>query len=40
LRKVKKIKELRGGVLEYAAQEIPQIDVEIAEKDHFWMETS
>ena len=24
----------------YAAQVIPQIDAEIAEKGHFWMETS
>ena len=24
----------------YAAQEIPQIDTEIAEKDHLWMETN
>jgi len=24
----------------YVAQEIPQIDTEIAEKGHFWMETS
>jgi hypothetical protein len=24
----------------YAAQTIPQIDAEIAEKGHFWMETS
>ena len=24
----------------YVAQEIPQIDAEIAEKGHFWMETS
>jgi hypothetical protein len=39
-RKVKKIKGLRGGVLKYAAQEIPQIDAEIAEKGHLWMETS
>ena len=23
----------------YAAQEIPQIDTEIAEKSHFWIET-
>jgi hypothetical protein len=33
------IKGLRGGVLEYAAQGIPQIDAEIAENSHFWMET-
>jgi len=30
---------LRGTVLKYAAQEIPQIDTEIAEKTHLWMET-
>ena len=24
----------------YAAQTIPQIDAEIAEKGHFWMETN
>ncbi len=40
MRKVKKIKELRGGVHLYAAQVISQIDAEIAEKSHFWMETS
>ena len=34
------IKGLRGGVLQYVAQVIPQIDAEIAEKGHFWMETS
>ena len=39
-RKVKEIKELRGGVHRYAAQLIPQIDTEIAEKGHFRMETS
>ena len=39
-RKIKEIKGLRGGVLKYTAQEIPQIDTEIAEKSHFWMETS
>jgi hypothetical protein len=31
---------LRGGVHWYVAQAIPQIDAEIAQKDHFWMETS
>jgi len=31
--------ELRGGVLLYAAQAIPSIDAEIAEKDHLWTET-
>jgi len=40
LRKVKEIKGLRGDVLEYVAQGIPQIDAEIAEKGHLWMETS
>jgi len=39
-RKVKKIKGLRGGVPRYVAQAIPQIDAEIAEKGHLWMETS
>jgi hypothetical protein len=38
-RKFKKIKELRGGVLVYAAQAIPPIDAEIAEKGHLWTET-
>jgi len=33
-------KGLRGGVHRYVAQAIPQIDAEIAEKGHFWMETS
>ena len=32
--KFKEIKELRGGVLLYAAQAIPPIDAEIAEKGH------
>jgi hypothetical protein len=40
IRKVKEIKGLRGGVRGYAAQAILQIDAEIAEKGHFWMETS
>jgi hypothetical protein len=31
---------LREGILLYAAQAIPQIDAEIVEKDHLWMETS
>jgi len=39
-RKFKEIKELRGGVLVYAAQVIPPIDAEIAEKGHLWMETN
>jgi hypothetical protein len=30
---------LRGGVLSCAAQAIPPIDAEIAEKSHLWMET-
>jgi len=38
-RKVKEIKGLRGGDLEVAAQGIPRIDAEIAEKGHLWMET-
>ncbi|MGD8970394.1 MAG: hypothetical protein PVG01_03225 [Desulfobacterales bacterium] len=37
--KFKEIKELRGGVLVYAAQVIPPIDAEIAEKGHLWTET-
>jgi hypothetical protein len=39
-RKFKEIKELRGGVLAYAAQAIPPIDAEIVEKGHLWTETS
>jgi hypothetical protein len=31
---------LCGGVPRYVAQAIPQIDAEIAEKGHLWMETS
>ena len=38
-RKFKEIKELRGGILLYAAQAIPPIDAEIAEKGHLWAET-
>ncbi len=38
-RKVKEIKYLSGGVVLYAAQTNMQIDAEIAEKGHFWMET-
>ncbi len=30
--KVKEIKELRGGVRKYAAQEIPLIDAEMVQK--------
>jgi hypothetical protein len=37
--KFKEIKELRGGVLVYAAQVFPLIDAEIAEKGHLWTET-
>jgi len=38
--KFKDIKGLRGGVLLYAAQAIPPIDAEIAEKGHIWTETN
>jgi hypothetical protein len=38
-RKIKEIKELRGDVPRYVAQEIPQIDKEIAEKGRFRTET-
>jgi len=38
--KVKEIKELPGGLLFYAAQAIPQIDAEIGQKGHLWMETN
>ena len=38
--KFKEIKELRGGVLPYAAQATPPIDAGIAEKGHLWTETS
>jgi hypothetical protein len=31
---------LRRGILLYAAQAIPPIDAEIAEKGHLWTETS
>jgi hypothetical protein len=34
--KFKEIKELRGGILLYAAQSIPPMDAEIAEKGHLW----
>jgi MerR family copper efflux transcriptional regulator len=40
LRKVKKIKELCTGVLEYVEHIILQIDVEISQKGRFRMETS
>jgi hypothetical protein len=36
--KFKEIKGLRGGILLYAAQAIPPIDAEIAEKGHLWTE--
>jgi len=39
-RKVKEIKGLHEGILKCAAQEIPQIDAEIAEKGHLWIEIS
>ncbi len=39
LRKVKKINRLRGDVHVYVAQEIRQIDAEIAQKGRFRMET-
>jgi hypothetical protein len=38
--KLKEIKGLCGDVLRYVAQIILQIDAEIAEKAHLWMETS
>ena len=38
LRKVKEIEGLRGDVLKYVAQEIPQIDAGIPQKGHLWME--
>jgi hypothetical protein len=31
---------LCGGVVYYAAQASAQIDAEIGQKDHLWMETS
>ncbi len=39
-RKVKEIEDLSGGVVLYAAQSNPRIDVEIAEKDRFRMKTN
>ena len=39
-REFKEIKKSRGGVLVYAAQVIPPIDAEIAEKGHLWTEIS
>ncbi len=38
--KVKEIKELRGDVACHVAQATPQIDAEIDEIDHLWMETT
>jgi hypothetical protein len=38
-RKVKEIKDLSEGVVLYAAQSNPQIDVEIAEKGRFRTKT-
>ena len=40
LPKVKEIKRLCGGVVYYAAQASAQIDAEMGQKDHFWMETN
>jgi hypothetical protein len=40
LSKVKEIKRLCGGVVYYAAQASAQIDAEIGQKDHLWMETN
>ncbi|MGD9363929.1 MAG: hypothetical protein PVH85_34025 [Desulfobacterales bacterium] len=37
--KVKKIKRLCGGVVYYAAQASAQIDAEIGQNDHLWLET-
>ena len=39
-RKVKEVKGLRGGVVDYSAQAIPQTDAEIAQKGRFRMRTS
>jgi hypothetical protein len=39
LSKVKEIKRLVAGVVYYAAQASAQIDAEIGQKDHLWMET-
>jgi hypothetical protein len=36
----RKSRDSAEAYVEYAAQGIPQIDAEIAEKGHFWMETS
>jgi hypothetical protein len=40
LPKVKEIKRLCGGVVYYTAQARAQIDTEIGQKGHLWMETS
>jgi len=40
LPKVKETKLLRGGILGYAAQAIAQVDAEIGQKGHLWMETN
>jgi hypothetical protein len=40
LPKIKENEGLRGDVLEYVAQENPQFDVEIGQKNHFRMETT
>ncbi|WP_153306109.1 hypothetical protein [Desulfatiglans anilini] len=37
---IQKIKHLRGGDLQVAAQTNGQMDAEIGQKDHFRMETS
>ena len=37
--KFKEIKELGGGVLQYATQPTPLINAKIVKKGHFWMET-
>jgi len=37
--KFKEIKELRGGILLYAAQAVPPMGAEIVEKGHLWTET-
>ncbi len=40
LPKFKEIKPLRGGVACYAVQARAQIDAEIGQKGHLWMETN
>jgi hypothetical protein len=37
--KIKEINGLRGDVLQYVAQVIPQIDDEIVKNSHLWIET-